>query len=122
MGRVNAIDNLSTLVAGQTGLEVHGNKLRLCFSYKGNRCREVLDISLSKANIKFAANKLAAIKHEIALGNFDYAKHFPNSKALARLGIKNTPNMTLAQAVSTFMESVGPTVGISTKRSSCTEP
>ena len=117
MGRVNAIDNLSTLVAGQTGLEVHGNKLRLCFSYKGNRCREVLDIPLSKANIKFAANKLAAIKHEIALGNFDYAKHFPNSKALVRLGIKNTPNMTLAQAVSTFMESVGPTVGISTKRS-----
>lgn len=117
MGRVNAIDNPSTLVAGLTGIEVHGSKLRLCFSYKGHRCREVLDIPLSKANVKFAANKLAAIKHEIALGNFDYAKHFPNSKALTKLGMKTTTRMTLSEAAETFLESVGPTVGISTKRS-----
>lgn len=117
MGRVNAIDNLTSLVSGLTGIEVHGNKLRICFSYKGNRCREVLDIPLSKANIKFAANKLAAVKHEIALGNFDYAKHFPNSKALARLGMSHATRMNLADAITAFIESVGPTVGISTKRS-----
>ncbi|MGK4476291.1 Arm DNA-binding domain-containing protein [Aeromonas molluscorum] len=117
MGRVNAIDNLSTLVAGMTGIEVHGSKLRLCFSYKGHRCREVLDVPLSKANVKFAANKLAAIKHEIALGNFDYSKHFPNSKALVRLGMNKATRMSLAEAVSVFTESVGPNVGISTMRS-----
>lgn len=70
MGRVSAIDNQASLVAGLTGVEVHGNKLRICFSYKGRRCREVLDIPITKANVKFAANKLAAIKHEIALGSF----------------------------------------------------
>lgn len=117
MGRVNAIDNLSTLVAGMTGIEIHGSKLRLCFSYKGHRCREVLDVPLSKANVKFAANKLAAIKHEIALGNFDYSKHFPNSKALVRLGMSKATRMSLAEAVSVFTESVGPNVGISTMRS-----
>jgi integrase len=117
VGRVNAIDNLSTLVAEMTGIEVHGSKLRLCFSYKGHRCREVLDVPLSKANVKFAANKLAAIKHEIALGNFDYSKHFPNSKALVRLGMNKATRMSLAEAVSVFTESVGPNVGISTMRS-----
>ncbi|UNU87566.1 site-specific integrase [Aeromonas dhakensis] len=117
MGRVNAIDSIAALVAGLTGIEVHGNKMRLCFSYKGHRCREVLDIPLTKANVKFAANKLAAIKHEIALGSFDYAKHFPNSKALPRLGMRATTRMTLAEASGAFVESAGSTVGISTKRS-----
>lgn len=117
MGRVIAIDNLSALITGLPGIEIHGNKLRLCFSYKGHRCREVLDIPLTKVNIKFAANKLAAIKHEIALGNFDYAKHFPSSKTLIRLGVKTTTNMNLAESITAFLESVGPTVGISTKRS-----
>ncbi|HHQ4624408.1 TPA: Arm DNA-binding domain-containing protein [Aeromonas veronii] len=117
MGRVSAIDNQSSLVAGLTGVEVHGNKLRICFSYKGRRCREVLDIHITKANVKFAANKLAAIKHEIALGSFDYAKHFPNSKVLARLGMRTTTRMTLAEAAAAFVESAGPTVGLSTKRS-----
>lgn len=117
MGRVSAIDTHASLVAGPTGVEVHGNKLRICFSYKGRRCREVLDIPITKANVKFAANKLAAIKHEIALGSFDYAKHFPNSKVLARLGMRTTTRMTLAEAAAAFVESAGPTVGLSTKRS-----
>lgn len=117
MGRVNAIDSIAALVAGLTGIEVHGNKMRLCFSYKGHRCREVLDIPFTKANVKFAANKLAAIKHEIALGSFDYAKHFPNSKVLSRLGMRATTRMTLEEASSAFIESAGSTVGISTKRS-----
>jgi integrase len=117
VGRVNTIENHASLIAGLTGVELHGNKIRLCFSYKGRRCRETLDVPITKVNVKFAANKLAAIKHEIALGNFDYAKHFPNSKALARLGVRTTTRMTLAEASAAFVESAGPTIGISTKRS-----
>ena len=37
MGRV-----MSELVAGITGVEIHGKKLRITFTYKGVRCREVL--------------------------------------------------------------------------------
>ncbi|MBW3779385.1 DUF3596 domain-containing protein [Aeromonas veronii] len=117
MGRVSTVENHASLIAGLTGIELHGNKIRLCFSYKGRRCRETLDVPITKVNVKFAANKLAAIKHEIALGNFDYAKHFPNSKALARLGGRTTTKMTLAEAAVAFAESAGPTIGISTKRS-----
>ena len=69
MGRVKHDD----LVAGVTGLEVHGKKLRINFTYKGVRCREVLDLPITKANVKFAANKLATIKHEIAINTFNYA-------------------------------------------------
>lgn len=66
-----------------------------------------MDVPITKVNVKFAANKLAAIKHEIALGSFDYAKHFPNSKALARLGVRTTTRMTLAEAAVAFVESAG---------------
>jgi Domain of unknown function (DUF3596). len=62
------------------GVAVHGKSLRLTFSYKGQRCRESLGLLPTKTNIKFAAGKLAAIRHEIKTGTFNYAAHFPNSE------------------------------------------
>lgn len=107
MGRVSTIENHASLTAGLTGVELHGNKIQICFSYKGRRCRETLDVPITKVNVKFAANKLAAIKHEIALGSFGHAKHFPNSKALARLGVRTTTRMTLAEAAAAFVRTQG---------------
>lgn len=62
------------------GVAVHGKSLRLTFSYKGQRCRESLGLPPTKTNVKFAAGKLAAIRHEIKTGTFNYAAHFPNSE------------------------------------------
>ncbi|GAB6263947.1 tyrosine-type recombinase/integrase [Photobacterium sp. R1] len=74
-----------------SGVEIHGKSLRISFSHNHQRCRETLNLRPTKQNIKFAAGKLAAIKHEIAIGSFNYAEHFPNSskaqgkKKLARI-------------------------------------
>ena len=97
MGRVKHDD----LVAGVTGLEVHGKKLRITFTYKRARCREVLDLPITKANVKFATNKLATIKHEIAIGTFSYAHHFPDSPALTRFG-GSRRNVTIWEAYQDF--------------------
>ena len=44
MGRVEAAE----LVKGIAGVEVHGNSLRIIFSYKGVRCRESLGLAPTK--------------------------------------------------------------------------
>lgn len=98
MGRVAA----SELVAGVPGVELHGKKLRIVFYYKRQRCREVLDLPVTKTNVRFAINKLATVKHEIALGNFDYLRHFPDSSNLERFGIRKEERFTLQQAYDNF--------------------
>lgn len=68
-----------------TGVELHNGKLRISFSYRGVRCREVLKgWVVSNANIKKAGNLRAMIVSEIQLGQFDYAQRFPDSKALRK--------------------------------------
>ncbi|MGL5498621.1 MAG: Arm DNA-binding domain-containing protein, partial [Aeromonas sobria] len=79
-------DELDTVLTTVQGVERHGNGMRITFHYRRRRCREVLNIPVTKANIKHAARLREAILHEIAIGTFDYAKHFPNSKAANRFG------------------------------------
>jgi len=63
------------------GVEVRGEVIRIRFYFYGAQRNETLKgTSLSKSNLKFAANKRAAILNEIDKGTFDYAAHFPNSK------------------------------------------
>lgn len=62
------------------GIEIHGKSLRITFTWRRNRYRETLGLPVTKANIKHAALKRAAVLHDIRLGTFDYAKHFPESK------------------------------------------
>ncbi|ENM6576124.1 site-specific integrase [Vibrio fluvialis] len=63
-----------------TGVESHGNALRIAFSYKGKRYRESLGLPVTKQNINFAKMKRETILYEIRIGTFNYAAHFPNSK------------------------------------------
>jgi integrase len=62
------------------GVEIHGSNLRITFMWRRRRCRESLGLPITKANIKHAAQLRAAILHEVKLGTFDYARHFPDSK------------------------------------------
>lgn len=78
-------DELDAILATVQGVERHGNGMRITFHYRRKRCREVINIPITKANIKHAARLREAILHEIAIGTFDYAKHFPNSKSAIRL-------------------------------------
>lgn len=68
-----------------TGVELHSGKIRITFTYRGIRCREVLRGWLvTSGNIKKAGNLRAVIVSEIQLGQFDYAARFPESKALTK--------------------------------------
>lgn len=74
-------------VKAAKGITLHYDRLRLTFTYKGVRCRETLsEIEVTKSNVKFAQNKLAVIKHEIAIGSFNYKEHFPESPKAALFG------------------------------------
>lgn len=55
---------------------------------------------------------LSAIKHEIAIGTFQYAKYFPLSKN-ALLGIKLT-NKTVSQALDEYLQAARRTCEMST--------
>lgn len=62
------------------GIRQRGDGIQIDFRYRGIRCRELLRLEPTKANLKFAANLKARVEHEIATGTFNYAKFFPNSK------------------------------------------
>ncbi|WP_052140945.1 site-specific integrase [Pseudoalteromonas piratica] len=66
------------------GVELHGKKIRIEFSYRGVRCKEGLNFQPTKANLKAAYNLRVAVLHEISVGTFDYAERFPNSKKAAQ--------------------------------------
>lgn len=68
-----------------TGVELHNGKIRITFTYRGVRCREVLKGWVPNAtNIKKAGNLRAAITSEIQLGQFEYAVRFPESKSIEK--------------------------------------
>lgn len=82
------------------GVEIHGNSLRITFSWKRKRYRETLGLVPTKANIRHAAQKRAAVLHAISVGTFDYAREFPDSKhAGAAAGARP---LRLQEAIDTY--------------------
>lgn len=80
-----------------TGVEIHNGKIRITFTYRGIRCREVLrGWVTSNGNIKKAGNLRALIMSEIQMGTFDYGDRFPESKAIKKF--------TTTQKIKTFKE------------------
>lgn len=90
----------------------NASSIKLDFYYLGVRCRETLKLDPTKPNLLHAERMLSAIKHEIAIGTFQYAKHFPQSKN-ALLGIKLT-NKTIAQALDEYLQAARRTCEMST--------
>ena len=70
----------TTSLVFPTGVETHGNTIRISFSYRGKRYRESLGLPVTKQNINFAKMKRETILYEINIGTFNYSAHFPNSK------------------------------------------
>lgn len=78
------------LIGETLGVEIHGKAIRLNFTYQGKRYRETLSVPVTLANARLAINKRVAIIHDISIGAFDYAEHFPNSvKAKLRPADRN---------------------------------
>lgn len=72
-----------------------GSTLVITFTYKGVLCRESLSrIEPNARGIKYAERLLGEIQNQIAGGDFDYSKYFPNSKRLGLFGVvKKTKNI-----------------------------
>lgn len=63
-----------------------GHAIRIIFSYRGVQCRETLKLEPTKANLKYAERLRGEIINAIALGTFNYADYFPNSKRARLFG------------------------------------
>lgn len=85
------------------GVEARGGGIRITFLYRGERCRETLSIPPTEKNLIFAEAKRGQIRTEIALGTFDYAKHFPQSRRAAA-GVARQV-MTLSKACDNWLKS-----------------
>lgn len=59
---------------------IRGQRLRVVFTWLGQRRRETLDIPVTPANIRYAGTLRAAVLNAIERGQFDYATFFPNSR------------------------------------------
>jgi len=84
-------------------VKVRGNTLYLDFYYQGVRQRPSLKLTDTKANRLHAERLYSAIEHEISIGTFDFAKHFPNSKKA--IALNNNSNRTISTALDDFMRS-----------------
>lgn len=96
------------------GIRVRGKSIQIDFYYLGVRCRETLKLEPTKPNLAFAVRFKSAIEHEIGIGTFNYAKHFPDSSR-ARL-IAKTINKTIGQALDEYIEATRRTCELSTWR------
>jgi integrase len=63
-----------------TGIRTTSSRsIQIDFKWQGRRYRERLRLAPTPPNLKYAARLKATIEHEIATGQFDFAKHFPRS-------------------------------------------
>ena len=63
-----------------TGLVIRDRSIKIWFMYRGKRCWESLPLKPTTANIRHATKLREEICTRIAIGVFDYAEFFPNSK------------------------------------------
>jgi len=86
------------------GVRPRGNSIVLDFTYQGIRCRESLRTKPTKTAIKEASRKREAILHEIAMGKFDYANHFPWSKNALKFSSNKAALITVEQALKEWLK------------------
>jgi integrase len=69
--------------------------IRVDFLYKGVRCREILALDVTKANITWAGNLAGEIRNSIERETFHYAEYFPNSPKLKVFGVATSKTTVL---------------------------
>jgi integrase len=84
------------------------SSIAISFEYRCRRCREKIRLPPNAANLKFVENLKARIQHEIAIGTFDYAAHFPNSKHARRLALTPARTVTVGELLTEWLKYVKP--------------
>lgn len=75
------------------------SSIQITFQYKGQRCREIVSLKPTPANLKRAEQFRAAVIHSISIGTFDYGVTFPNS----RNALKLTEGTTTTDTVEKYL-------------------
>jgi len=96
------------------GFKARGNSIQIDFTYQGVRCCETLKLEPTKANLKFAEGLHATIQHEMAIGTFNYKKHFPNSKRAALFSEGQSGHALIKDALLSFLSAKKRTLADST--------
>lgn len=78
---------------GKSGVRPRGKSIQIDFYYRGQRCIETIRLTPNTRNLNFARRKRDSILYEIETGTFCYSKHFPESKKLGRIGLRNIPTV-----------------------------
>lgn len=81
------------------------SSIEIDFYYRGVRCREQIKLQPTERNLRYAARFKARIEDEIAKGEFDYAKHFPNSLKVKEFAQMPGDNIVLEAYLKTWLES-----------------
>jgi integrase len=69
-------------------LETNHGRLLVGFRFRGERCREYLELDDTRDNRRSGARTVNEIECELNAGKFDYASRFPESRKLERFGVK----------------------------------
>ncbi len=77
---------------GSVRLRKDTGQLFFDFIYQGNRCREHTTLTDTSAHRRKMETMMKRIDAEIVLGQFDYARYFPNSTNLAKLRTAQEPD------------------------------
>lgn len=76
---------------GHVRVKKESGKLFFDFAYLKMRCKEYTALPDTPANRKKLEKVMQRIEAEIALGQFEYGKYFPNSKMLVKLNQQAAP-------------------------------
>lgn len=87
------------------GIEIRGNRIRITFSWQGQRCRETLQIAPTPPNREYAKKLRKRILLEIEAGTFRYVDYFPNSKRARQLGVVPVKSMRFGEHASRWIDS-----------------
>src|SRR5216683_1974443 len=92
-------------------LESNRGRLLIGFRYRGERCREYLDLDDNRDNRRVADRTLKEIEGELAIGKFDYAARFPESPRLVHFGLTPQPIPAPSQEETPQMPTLGAPLG-----------
>lgn len=82
------------------------SSITIDFRYRGVRCRPRLKLPPTPANRAFAAKLKARILHEIAVGTFDYAHHFPDCPKARLLARNPASAVTVGELLTDWLKHV----------------
>ena len=92
------------------------SSIEIDFYYRAVRCREQIKLQPTEKNLRYAVRFKARIEDEIAKGEFEYARHFPDSPKVKMFARMPGDNIDIETYLRSWLESERVNVKSSTWR------